>query len=813
MLNKQQEYSKDWQRENSAADFIPYSVQVNSNTVKTKSGDYLQVLKLEGVAHESANIEDVYLWKNQLNIMLRNIASPNVSIWTNIVRKHEGRFPNGEFQGSFDDQLNTKYKDHLENKSMMVNELYLTIIYRPGANKAQSFFSKFERNKEAIKGQQITDIEELEKVVSIVKSSLDIYNPYLLDTYEHNGVLHSEILEFLDFLINGDSIRRALPKKPLQHCLARNRVFFGADSFEVRGITDTKLGAVLGINEYPEGTEPGLINALLSAPFELIITQSFNFLSKPVAVEILQRQQRRMETSEDLAVSQVNQIDDALDDLVSSRFVYGIHHLTLAVFADSHKQLRNNLSDAQAVLADSSMVVSREDWALAAAYWSQLPGNTEYRPRPSPITSLNFAGFSSLHNYPSGRISGNQWGSAVTVFQTSSGAPYYFNFHESLDNQGSKKASSREDSSEIEIEDEAMDGQKALGNTLIIGPSGSGKTVVQGFLMSQSKKFKPTQVIFDKDRGLEIFVRANKGVYLPLLKGERTGFNPFKLEETEENILFLNELVKKLAGGTFTAQQETEISKAIHGVMGLPKEMRKISHCLDFLDPVEQNGTYAKLQKWCGGGSLAWVFDNDEDLLDFENNTMFGFDVTGFIDLKEIRTPMVMYLFHRVEKLIDGRRFMMFLDEFWKLLLDEYFEDLAQNKQKVIRKQNGLMVYGTQSAKDVLKSPIAHTLIEQCATFLFMPNPKADYADYVGGFHLTEREYQLIKEELTPGSRQFLIKQGHQSVIAKLNLKGFDDELAVISGTTDNVTLVNKLIAEHGENPDVWLPLFHQQRN
>jgi type IV secretion system protein VirB4 len=811
MNGNEQKYSTDWQRENSTADFIPYSVQVDSNTIKTKSGDYLQVLKLEGVAHESADVEDVYLWKNQLNIMLRNIASPSVSIWTNIVRKHEGRFPNGSFKGSFDDQLNTKYKNHLEDKTMMINELYLTVIYRPYSNKAQSFFSRFEKDKEALKDQRLSAIEELEKIVSIVKSSLDIYNPSLLGTYEYNGILHSEILEFFDFIINGDSIRRALPKKPLQNCLARNRIFFGSDSFEIRGITDTKLGAILGINEYPEGTEPGLINALLSAPYELIISQSFNFLSKPVAVEILQRQQRRMETAEDLAVSQVGQINDALDDLVSSRFVFGIHHLTLTVFGDTHKLLRDNLSNAQAVLADSSMVVSREDWALAAAYWSQLPGNSEYRPRPAPITSLNFAGFSSLHNYPSGRISGNQWGSAVTIFQTSSGAPYYFNFHESLDNQKSKTSKTEELESIDEVED--TDGQKALGNTLIIGPSGSGKTVVQGFLMSQSKKFNPTQVIFDKDRGLEIFVRANKGVYLPLLKGEKTGFNPFQLEPTEENIIFLNDLVKKLAGGSFTASGETEISKAINGVMGLPKEMRKLSHCLDFLDPVEQNGTYAKLQKWVNGGSLSWVFDNEVDLIDFDNNSMFGFDVTGFIDMEEIRTPIVMYLFHRVEKLIDGRRFMMFLDEFWKLLLDEYFEDLAQNKQKVIRKQNGLMVYGTQSAKDVLKSPIAHTLIEQCATFVFMPNPKADHADYVDGFHLTEREYQLIKEELTPGSRQFLIKQGHQSVIAKLNLKGFDNELAVISGTTDNVTLVNNLIAEYGENPDIWLPKFHEQRN
>jgi type IV secretion system protein VirB4 len=246
--------------------------------------------------------------------------------------------------------------------------------------------------------------------------------------------------------------------------------------------------------------------------------------------------------------------------------------------------------------------------------------------------------------------------------------------------------------------------------------------------------------------------------------------------------------------------------------MGLPPSLRRIGRCLEFLDPVDPEGPHARLSKWCGDGSLAWVLDNVEDQLDFSNNSMFGFDVTEFLDNDEIRAPIVMYLFHRIEQIIDGRRFMMFLDEFWKLLLDEYFEDLAQNKQKTIRKQNGLMVYGTQSAKDVLQSPIAHSLIEQCATMIFMPNPKADREDYVNGFHLSEREFQLVKEDMAPGSRRFLIKQGQSSVVAELNLKGFDDELAVISGTTDNVELVTRIIENHGEDPAVWLPIFHEQR-
>lgn len=802
-----------WQRENEVSDFVPYSVQLNENTVKTHGGDYLQVIKLTGRAHESADPQDIIIWKEQFNTLLKNISSPNVAAWTTVVRREENTYPGGDFEDGFAKVLNKKYKSHLSKNKMMINELYLTILFRPGSTKAEGVIRRLEKKQAVIKYQQTEAIEKITEIVSMVTSSLNLYGPKVLGTYERKNVLHSEILEFFSFLINCEWCPRALPRNVLSHALPFNRPFFGADTFEIRGVVDTHIGAILGIGEYPEGTESGLLNAFLSAPFSFILTQSFNFLSKPVSIELLRRQQRRMKNAGDLAISQSDAIDDALDDLTSSRIVFGEHHLALTVFGKNDRDLKNNLSAARHELADCSMIVSREDWAIEAAYWSQLPGNFKYRPRPAPISSKNFAGFSSFHNYPAGSRTGNQWGPAVTMFKTTSGAPYYFNFHEPLDSVRAKKQAHIEAEQGASNIVEGKEEQKALGNTVLIGHSGSGKTVIQGFLMAQSKKFNTTQIVFDKDRGLEIYVRAEGGVYLPFKNGKRTGCNPFQLDPSEENLMFLTDLMKKCAGGQFSNQDEQEISNAVRGVMRLSKNSRRISACLQFLDPVNREGVSARLSKWCDDGPLAWVFDNETDVILFEGKTMFGFDVTDFLDNAEVRTPIVMYLFHRINKLIDGRRIMIFMDEFWKLLLDEFFEDFAQNKLKVIRKQNGVLVFGTQSPKDVLRSPIAHSIIEQCATMIFTPNPKGSREDYVDGFKLTDREFELITKDMEEGSRRFLIKQGHNSVVAELDLQGFSDELAVISGTTDNVMLLDNIIAEYGENPSDWLPVFHQKRN
>jgi type IV secretion system protein VirB4 len=123
-----------------------------------------------------------------------------------------------------------------------------------------------------------------------------------------------------------------------------------------------------------------------------------------------------------------------------------------------------------------------------------------------------------------------------------------------------------------------------------------------------------------------------------------------------------------------------------------------------------------------------------------------------------------------------------------------------------------LMLFATQSPRDAIVSPIAHTIIEQCPTQIFLPNPRGDRADYIDGFKLTEREFELVSRELSVESRRFIVKQGHNSVVAELNLNGFDDELAILSGRTVNVELADIIQAELGASDEDWLTVFQERR-
>jgi type IV secretion system protein VirB4 len=151
------------------------------------------------------------------------------------------------------------------------------------------------------------------------------------------------------------------------------------------------------------------------------------------------------------------------------------------------------------------------------------------------------------------------------------------------------------------------------------------------------------------------------------------------------------------------------------------------------------------------------------------------------------------------------------MDEFAKLLGDPAFEGFARDGLKTWRKLNAVAAFATQSPSDVLASPIARTLVEQTPTKVLFPNLEAQREEYVDGFGLSEREFELIGRELTPGSRRFLVRQGVQGVVCELDLKGFEYELAVISGRAENVQRVSALIEELGEAPEAWLPRFRDE--
>jgi len=261
-------------------------------------------------------------------------------------------------------------------------------------------------------------------------------------------------------------------------------------------------------------------------------------------------------------------------------------------------------------------------------------------------------------------------------------------------------------------------------------------------------------------------------------------------------------------------REEADLELALRGTLALELGARRLSRLIEFLDPTTPDGVYARLSRWCHltSGDYAWAFDCDRDLIvpRMAAHSFIGFDCTDQINHALIRTPMTAYLLHLVGQLLGTRRLVCWMDEFQALLADESFSRFADQSLPTWRKLDGVMCMATQSPRKVLESRISRSVIEQTPTKVFLPNSEATREDYVEGFGLTEREFKLIREQLEPGSRAFLVKQGRHSVVCQLDLQGFSDLLAVISGRAATVELLNELLRAYGPNPQNWLAPFYE---
>lgn len=767
--------------ETPAGAHLPYARHVDDVTLQTRDGLLMQTIRLSGLLFETADTDELNYRASLRDSMLRALGSSRFAIYHHVIRRRAEASLAPVQSDDFSARLDEQWQSKLAGKQLYVNELFVTIVRRPLqgrigiADRMRSWFAQSsKRNASLIAAEK----HALDRAREALVASLSAYDPHLLSIYDTQSGKRSEPLEFLSCLYNSEMRPVALPHGDLGYFIPARRISFGQDSIELgqMGENSRRFVALVSIKDYPSTTFPGMFDELYRLPFELHVTQSFAMVERGQALGQMNLALRRMQSTEDEALSLRDELTLAKDEVAAGRAGFGEHHTTIAIHADDLGDLEDHVAEVVALLADLGINAIREDIALEPTYWAQFPGNFRYIGRRGLVSSTNFAGLASLHNFPVGRPHSNHWGDAVTLLETTAAGPYFFNFH-----------------------------QSDLGNFTVIGPSGSGKTVVLNFLLAQARRFDPRIIFFDKDRGAELFVRAIGGQYDRLRPGTPSGLNPLQLDDTPSNRQFLIDWLSLLAGGASNAELD-QIRDAIETSFQQPAERRRLRFLVELFRGAarpEPDDLCARLRPWWGDGERAWLFDNPKDQTDLSADSV-GFDMTSILDDPAVRTPAMFYFFHRVEERLDGNPAIIVIDEGWKALDDPIFVRRIKDWEKTIRKRNGVVGFATQSASDALDSQIASAIIEQAATQIFMINPKARAEDYINGFGLSRHEFDLIRT-LPDTSHCFLIKHGRESVVARLDLSGEADLLTILSGRESTVRLFDELVQKTGPDPANWL--------
>ena len=647
----------DPKKEKPAGARLPYARHVDDATIETRDGRLMQVLHLAGFPFETADTDELNYRKSVRETMLRGVANSRFALYHHIVRREAAPQMSGAFADPFSRSLDESWRAKLDGRKLYTNDLFLTLVRR----RLQGRVGFLEDMLSSLRGagdrqEAAADLVREQTALNAARdsliSALSSYGARLLTAYQGPQGQCSEPLEFLSLLYNGEMRPVRLPDADLGAYLPYRRVSFGADTLEFgpAGRLDRTFAAMISVKDYPGQTAPGMLDDLLRLPVEMVLSQSFGFVDRQQTLNRMNLALRRMRAADDEALTLRGDLATAKDDVAAGRSAFGEHHLTVMVKSPSPTELNEVTADVQSAFTELGIIAVREDVNLEPAFWSQFPGNFKDIARRALVSSNNFASLASCHSFPIGTAEGNHWGPAITLLETTSAGPYYFNFHKG-----------------------------DLGNFTVIGPSGSGKTVVLGFLLAQAQKLQPRTISSTRIGGGDLPARHRRALRRTAARPPHRPepASPARRSRQPPLPVRLDRQAGHRAGArALDADDIARIAEAVDANFSQPEQYRRLRY---FAELFQGSRRASATDLAARLDPLAWraattrgLFDNAEDKLDLEARTI-GFDMTQILEDPAARTSAMMYLFHRVEERLDGAPSIIVIDEGWKALDDDAF--------------------------------------------------------------------------------------------------------------------------------------------
>jgi type IV secretion system protein VirB4 len=737
---------------------LPYLSIVDDVTLMLRDGDLMGSFAVDGINADTIDARSTVELSNSLSRFIAQqqgdigIYIHRISLETKPITKPLAGEP-------FCEAIDLRWQKYLHTSGLRERTTMVTLIVRPskGASKLMGIFGDSGKRSRA---DSETRALYLDQMIKTCMTSLSDAKPRRLCASD--GVW----LSLLRTLIDGSSAKLFPGNKfiPLADLLSSSSVTFRGSTFLCQGAdqTKTRYGTIISIKDYPTETYPGILDRL-NLPFDSVVSQSFSQINNLAAQNRISRVRNQMKAAEDAAVSLLAQLGDAEDDVASGRVVFGEHHCSIALFCDSEVELAEAVTFVTRAMQEAGAAIVREGFAARTIYFAQHPGNFTYRTRAAMISSQNFSQLCALHGQSKGNPPNKcPWGDAVAVFPTGRGESFRFSFHLA-----------------------GNVGERTVGHTLILGQTGSGKTLGTAFLLSQAQRLNPRIIIFDKDNGFEMAVRAMGGKYNPVRMGVETGFNPMRAEADKRGAAWLTDWLDALAnldGKPLTPLQLQSLSDAVQANALADPRLQNLEQFRSQLRATDDDGDlYTRLGRWDSQGQFGWLFGGKgQDTLSFDARVS-AFDLTEIFENDIIRTAWLSYAFRRIERLVeDEHPTLLVLDEAWRLLDDPYFQVRLKDWMLTMRKKNVAVLLLTQRVSHITNSAAGGAILESAATRLIYPSSYNTEAE-LGPLNLTPTESAFLQTS-NSDNHFVLFKSGQDSVVLDFDLSSLGKGLGILGG-------------------------------
>jgi type IV secretion system protein TrbE len=189
------------------------------------------------------------------------------------------------------------------------------------------------------------------------------------------------------------------------------------------------------------------------------------------------------------------------------------------------------------------------------------------------------------------------------------------------------------------------------------------------------------------------------------------------------------------------------------------RQSRAAKTLSDFQTTLQSKALREAIEPYTVEGPFGALLDSEADTLAFD--TFQTFEIEELMAMGDrIVVPVLLYLFHRMERRLEGQPSLFLIDEAWVALGHPTFRDKIRAWLKVLRKANCAVVLATQSLSDALNSGILDVIKESCPTKIFLPNHAAreeGVIEFYTQFGLNERQIEIIASA-TPKQHYYLVQ-------------------------------------------------------
>jgi type IV secretion system protein VirB4 len=768
------------------ADFLPWAALVAKAVVLNKDGSLQRTARFRGPDLDSATPSELVGAAARLNNALRRLGS-GWAVFVEASRHAAQGYPHSVFPDPVSALVDMERCAQFEEQGThFESSYYLTLLFLPPAEeaaRAEAWLYEGRAREGGIDANETLKgfIDRTDRVLQLVEGFVP----------EAEWLNDEGTLSYLHSCISTRRHRVRAPEVPmyLDAILVDENLVGG---LEPRlGNAHLRTLTVMG---FPTATYPGILDDLNRLAFPYRWSTRAIALDKTDATRVLTRIRRQwfakrksimailkeVMTNEASALLDTDAHNKALDadaalqelgsDLVGQAYVTA----TVTVWDQDPNIADDKLRLVEKVIQGRDFTCIAETVNAVEAWLGSLPGHVYANVRQPPVSTLNLAHMIPLSAVWAGPERNEHLDGPPLLFAKTEGAtPFRLSLH---------------------VGD--------VGHTLVVGPTGAGKSVLLALIALQFRRYPSSQIFaFDFGGSIRAAALAMGGDWHDLGGAlsddaiEPVALQPLALIDDPAQQAWAAEWVSAAIareGVTVTPETKEHLWSALTSLASAPVGERTLTG-LSVL--IQSNALKRALQPYCVGGPWGRLLDAEAERLGEAD--VQAFETEGLIGTGAAAAVLA-YLFHRVERRLDGRPTLLIIDEGWLALDDPGFGAQLREWLKVLRKKNASVVFATQSLSDIETGAIAATIVESCPTRLFLPNERAvepQISAIYRRFGLNDRQIEILSRA-TP-KRDYYCQSRRGNRLFELGLGAIALAFTAASSKADQAAIADVLI-HHG---------------